>query len=183
MMARGDRTFADGCPHAARDRLQTDAMLVRGEDLDLFAGLPCGLLGKRVCKTIKPDYVLPNTDLSSLHGLIRDQDSAFRQQIFNVAKAQRELEIEPDYVLDNFGRKAIADVADLITTAYPMSWAFSLRHLIKESFDAGMQFGLQWQMAAHHVPNSLLHEEHVGRRYGGHIRKGADGRVAKFIVA
>jgi hypothetical protein len=35
--------------------------------------------------------------------------------------------------------------------------------LIKESFDAGMQFGSQWQMAAHHVPNSLLHKERVGR--------------------
>jgi hypothetical protein len=39
-------------------------------------------------------------------------DPAFRQQIFDVAEAQREPNIEPDRVLDDFGRKAIAAIAD-----------------------------------------------------------------------
>jgi hypothetical protein len=43
-----DRTFADERPHAARDRLQPEAMLVCREDLDLFAGVPCCLLGNSV---------------------------------------------------------------------------------------------------------------------------------------
>jgi hypothetical protein len=45
-------------------------------------------------------------------GLIGDRDPAFRQQIFGVAETQREAEIEPDRVLDDFGRKAIAAIAD-----------------------------------------------------------------------
>ena len=36
MMAMCDRTLADGRPHAARHRLQADAVLVRGEHLDWF---------------------------------------------------------------------------------------------------------------------------------------------------
>lgn len=43
-------TFADWCPRAALDRLQADAILVRGEDFDLFAGLPCGPSGNSVRK-------------------------------------------------------------------------------------------------------------------------------------
>jgi Hsp20/alpha crystallin family len=45
-------------------------------------------------------------------GLIGDRDPAFRQQIFDVAETQREAEIEPDRVLDDFGREAIAAIAD-----------------------------------------------------------------------
>ena len=48
MMAMRDRTLADGRPHLARDRLQADAMLVRGEDLDWLAGMFRGLLGEGV---------------------------------------------------------------------------------------------------------------------------------------
>ena len=44
--------------------------------------------------------------------LIGDDDPTFRQQIFDVAKTQREPKIEPDRVLDDFGRKAIAAIAD-----------------------------------------------------------------------
>ena len=46
MMAMRDRTLADGRPDAARDRLQADAVLVRGEDLDRFAGMLRSLLGE-----------------------------------------------------------------------------------------------------------------------------------------
>jgi hypothetical protein len=40
-------------------------------------------------------------------------DSKFRQQIFDVAKAQCEPEIEPDRLLDDLGREAVATIADL----------------------------------------------------------------------
>ena len=38
--------------------------------------------------------------------------AALRQQIFNVAKAQGEPQIEPDCLLDDFGREPVAFVAD-----------------------------------------------------------------------
>jgi hypothetical protein len=49
-------------------------------------------------------------------GLIGDHDPAFRQQIFDVAEAQCEPNIEPDHVLDDFGRKAIAAIADFCSS-------------------------------------------------------------------
>ena len=52
------------------------------------------------------------TSPSAPDSLIGDHDPAFRQQIFDVAEAQREPNIEPDRVLDDFGRKAIAAIAD-----------------------------------------------------------------------
>ena len=55
----------------------------------------------------RPEMVHPAPD-----GIDRRPDPAFRQQIFDVAEAQREPEIEPDHVLDDFGRKAIAAIAD-----------------------------------------------------------------------
>ena len=48
MMAMRDRTLADGRPDAAGNRLQADAVLVRGEDLDRFAGMFRSLLGEGV---------------------------------------------------------------------------------------------------------------------------------------
>jgi hypothetical protein len=47
-MAMRDRTLADRCPHAARDRLQTDPVFVCRKDLDLFAGMLRCLLGNGV---------------------------------------------------------------------------------------------------------------------------------------
>ena len=47
------------------------------------------------------------------HGLVGDQDAAFRQQILDVAEAQREPDIKPDRLLDDFGREAVAAIADL----------------------------------------------------------------------
>jgi hypothetical protein len=47
-MAMCDRTFADVRPHAPGDGLQADAVLVRGENLDRFAGVLCGLLGNSI---------------------------------------------------------------------------------------------------------------------------------------
>ena len=55
----------------------------------------------------RPEMVHPEPD-----SLIGEHDPAFRQQIFDVAEAQREPNIVPDRVLDDFGRKAIAAIAD-----------------------------------------------------------------------
>jgi hypothetical protein len=47
-MAMCDRTFADVRPHTPGDGLQADAVLVRGENLDRFAGALCGLFGNSI---------------------------------------------------------------------------------------------------------------------------------------
>ena len=44
--------------------------------------------------------------------LIGDDNPAFSQQILDLAEAEREAVIKPDRVLDDFGRKAIAAIAD-----------------------------------------------------------------------
>jgi hypothetical protein len=46
------------------------------------------------------------TDPSS-HGFIGDYDSAFRQQILDVAEAQGESDIKPDRLLNDHGRKPV----------------------------------------------------------------------------
>ena len=47
-MAMRDRPLADGRPDAPRDGFQADAVLVRGEDLDGFAGMLRRLLGNGI---------------------------------------------------------------------------------------------------------------------------------------
>ena len=47
------------------------------------------------------------------HRLIGNHDSAFRQQILDVAEAQGEPDIKPDRLLDNLGRETVAAKADL----------------------------------------------------------------------
>jgi hypothetical protein len=71
-------------------------------------------LCKNAClKDIRWDFRLNLVVHPAPDGLIGDHDPAFCQQIFDVAEAQREPNIEPDRVLDDFGRKAIATIADL----------------------------------------------------------------------
>ena len=73
-------------------------------------GSPCDLRGFGSCEVRcdhRPKMVHPAPD-----GLIEDHDPAFCQQIFDVAEAQREPNIESDRVLHDFGRKAIAAIAD-----------------------------------------------------------------------
>src|SRR5262249_28195884 len=48
------------------------------------------------------------------NGLIGDRNTAFCQQIFDVTKAQREPEIEPDRLLDDLGREPVTFVADFL---------------------------------------------------------------------
>src|SRR5271157_2816399 len=47
------------------------------------------------------------------HGLIGHQDPTLGQQILDVAEAQGEPDIKPDRLLDDFGREAVAAIADL----------------------------------------------------------------------
>jgi hypothetical protein len=46
------------------------------------------------------------------HGLIGHQDPTLSQQILDVAEAQSEPDIKPDRLLDDFGREAVAAIAD-----------------------------------------------------------------------
>src|ERR1700730_1730682 len=62
--------------------------------------------------TLAAVWESPQESGSQAVGIIGDHDPAFRQQILDVAEAQREPNIEPDRVLDDFGRKAIAAIAD-----------------------------------------------------------------------
>ena len=94
----GSRFSATDRPsgHRFSDRLRPDARW-------------CGALAFvcAVCCDHRSQMVHPAPD-----GLIGDHDPAFRQQIFDVAEAQREPNIEPDRVLDDFGREAVAAIAD-----------------------------------------------------------------------
>jgi hypothetical protein len=51
--------------------------------------------------------------------MIPRYDTAFRQQIFDVAKAQGKPDVKPDRLLDDLGRKAIAGVAAAIPGTWP----------------------------------------------------------------
>jgi hypothetical protein len=44
-MTERDRALAAGRPDPARDRLQADAVLIGGEELDRRVGVPRGFLG------------------------------------------------------------------------------------------------------------------------------------------
>jgi hypothetical protein len=48
------------------------------------------------------------------NGLVGDHDAAFCQQVFDVTEAQCEPEIEPDRLLDDLWRKAVAALADFL---------------------------------------------------------------------
>jgi hypothetical protein len=50
----------------------------------------------------RPEVVDP-----AAHGFIRDHDPALGEQILDVAKAEGELEIEPDRVINEFRREPI----------------------------------------------------------------------------
>jgi hypothetical protein len=48
------------------------------------------------------------------NGFVGDRDAAFRQQIFDVAEAQGEPEIEPDRLMNDLWREPVSAVADLL---------------------------------------------------------------------
>src|SRR5260370_2655713 len=55
----------------------------------------------------RPEVVYP-----APNGLVGDRNAAFCQQVFDVAQAQREPEVEPDRLLNDLGRESVAAVAD-----------------------------------------------------------------------
>ena len=55
----------------------------------------------------RPEMIHPASDR-----LIRDPNRALREQIFDVAQAQREPELEPNRLLNDLGREPVAGVAD-----------------------------------------------------------------------
>ena len=57
----------------------------------------------------RPEMVHPASDR-----LVGERDPAFRQQIFDVAKAQSEPKLEPDRLLSDLGRKPISVVVDFL---------------------------------------------------------------------
>jgi hypothetical protein len=67
----------------------------------------------------RPAFAKIGSDLGSkmvhpaAHRLIGNQDATLSQQILDVAEAQGEPDIKPDRVLDDFGREAVAAIADL----------------------------------------------------------------------
>src|SRR5208283_4454603 len=68
---------------------------------------------------LRPAFAKIGRDLGSkmvhpaAYRLIGHHDSAFRWQILDVAEAQGEPNIKPDRLLDDFGREAVAAIADL----------------------------------------------------------------------
>src|SRR5262249_27651042 len=53
------------------------------------------------------------------HCFISNRNSAFCQQIFDIAKAQGKSQIEPDRLLDDLGREPVPFVADF---AHPLGY-------------------------------------------------------------
>ena len=68
------------------------------------------------CVRLRPAFAKIGRDFGSKvndpssHGLIGHHDATFRQQIFHVAEAQGEPKIQPNRLLDDLGRKAVAAV-------------------------------------------------------------------------
>jgi hypothetical protein len=48
------------------------------------------------------------------NGLVRDHNPTCRQQVFHVSKAKREPKIQPDRLLNDFRREAVAGIADFL---------------------------------------------------------------------
>jgi hypothetical protein len=59
-------------------------------------------------------YYRPKMVHPAPNGFIADRDAAFRQQIFDVAEAQGEPEIEPDRLMDDLRWEPISTVADFL---------------------------------------------------------------------
>ena len=57
----------------------------------------------------RPEMIYPASDC-----FIGDRNPAFRQQIFDIAKAQGEPEIKPDRLLNDLGRISVSVVADFL---------------------------------------------------------------------
>jgi hypothetical protein len=72
--------------------------------IQMLGGVGLGAASAQVCCDDRPEMVHPASDR-----LIRDRDSTFREQIFDIAEAQCEPEIEPDRLLNNLRREPVSD--------------------------------------------------------------------------
>jgi hypothetical protein len=88
----------------------------------------------QVCRDHGPEMIHP-----APNGLIGDHE-AFCQQIVDVAEAQREPEIEPDRLLDDFGRKAIAAIADFLAWLWLISIGYAICNADGASAMAALRF-------------------------------------------
>ena len=55
-------------------------------------------------------------DRPAADSLIRNINAALSQHILDISKAERKSKIQPDRVLDDLNRKAMAAIADVIPT-------------------------------------------------------------------
>src|SRR3984893_4991025 len=83
-------------------------------DLDIdFVEMPDGMRLRpafaQICRDHRPKMIHP-----APNGLVGDHDAPFRQQVFDVTEAQCEPEIEPDRLVDDLWRKAVAAIADFL---------------------------------------------------------------------
>jgi hypothetical protein len=62
-----------------------------------------------VSRDNQPDFQNPSAD-----GLVADLQPALRQQIFDIAVAQGEAQVEPNRVPDHIGREPMAGVGDCL---------------------------------------------------------------------
>jgi hypothetical protein len=87
--------------HAASD-FQIDFIQMPG-------GVGIGTASAQVRRDRRPKMVPPTPN-----GLIRDRNATLRQQLFNVAEAQSEPEIQPDRLLNDLKRESVSVVADFL---------------------------------------------------------------------
>ena len=83
-------------------------------DLDVDLVQMPGLVGPRSALAKIRCDPRPEMIHSAPNGLVRNRDAAFRQQILDVAKAQREPDIEPNCPVNDRRRKPVTGLADFI---------------------------------------------------------------------
>src|SRR5207245_518097 len=75
--------------------------------VEMPGGMGLGPALSKIGRDLGPEVVGPAT-----HGLVGHGDPAFGQQILDIAEAQGEPNIQPNRLLDDLRREAVAAVAD-----------------------------------------------------------------------
>jgi len=111
------------------------------------------------------------------HGLIGHEDPTLSKQILDVAEAQGEPDIKPDRLLDDFGREAVAAIADhyqwlrlRVTDGKPNGDVTTPVAAMKSSVDGA---GSVWTWTAIEAETKLLVSHFCGAR---------DGECAKWFI-
>ncbi len=68
----------------------------------------------RACLSQVPGIGLPELQCPAPNGLVRNIDTTFSQQIFDIAKAKRKSEIQPDDMLNDLWRKSMAGIGCIL---------------------------------------------------------------------